>query len=181
MISYFNNALNVFQERIKDIPATDMHKYRFNMSGSPRSPWTIYKNRPEYIMPIRDLVDSKKDWLPIDGVQVKIEKEATRQTDDFLASYIVKNVQKLSSLVAKKPLKEIKTLRSTAGSHTIESELFFSFEDGASFYVINKAVYVMNQAGTQFMRFPTTFHDVKMSDGTKMKMPSEEKMNLSWK
>jgi hypothetical protein len=180
LVAYYVRVLNAFQNIIKDIPSSDPDKYRFNMGHGPRSPWTVYKGNMPDIMSVRDFVDMKKDWLPVDNVAQKIEAQATREIDIFLSSYIIKNVKKLSALVGKKPLKGIKTIRATAGSHTIDSELFFDFEDGSSFYVINKAVFVQNQAGTQFMRFPTTFHDVKMSDGTKMKMPSEEKMNKVW-
>jgi hypothetical protein len=178
--NFYTNAVNSFQNIIKDIPPTDMNKYRFSLAQGPRSPWTVYKNDKMRMLIVRDFVDMKKDWLPIDNVDQVILDKATRETDDFLGAYIRKNVQKLSALVGKKPIKNIQILRATAGAYTVESELRFDFEDGARFYVINKGVYVENQAGTQFMRFPTTFHDVVKSDGTKLASPSEEKMNKEW-
>ena len=96
--------------------------------------------------------------------------------------FIYKNQLKLSKIVdLKGNLKEIKELRGRAvqvvsGVGTIEAGLEFIFDDKARFTVINKIVSKYSIRGKSFNQFPTTFHDVVFPDGTKMKMPSEEKM-----
>ena len=58
----------------------------------------------------------------------------------------------------------------------IESGFKFTFDDESEFNVINKIIVKVSSKGTRFEQFPTTFHSVKLSDGSSLKMPSEEKM-----
>jgi len=51
------------------------------------------------------------------------------------------------------------------------------FKDGSSFRLRNEVVFVVNHYGTEFNRFPTTFHDVTLPGGKPMSSPSEERMH----
>jgi hypothetical protein len=51
-----------------------------------------------------------------------------------------------------------------------------SFADGSEFTVRNKVITNTSSAGKWFYQYPTTFHDVKLADGSKLEAPSEEKM-----
>ena len=124
---------------------------------------------------------AKKDFAKTD---------AESQRKNIELKYLAKNIKKLSHVVdLKGNLSKIETLeyrkpKIAQGGGTLESGFKFIFADGSEFTVINKIVTKYSYAGTRFEQFPTTFHDVKFPDGTKMKMPSEEKMVKefgSWK
>jgi hypothetical protein len=52
----------------------------------------------------------------------------------------------------------------------------FTFADGASFDVQSQVVWKTSVNGVHFPQFPTCFRNVKLSNGTKMELPSEAKM-----
>lgn len=119
-------------------------------------------------------------------------KEAKSYRTAIEERFIRKNVHKLSMIVDNKGnLKKITELPSKAvhvvpTSSTIEAGLKFEFEDGSSFEVVNKIITKQSagnrwQRGTMFEQYPTTFHNVVMSDGSRMKTPSEEKMVKEFK
>lgn len=58
----------------------------------------------------------------------------------------------------------------------LESLLKINLSDGAKFEVKTQIVGVENQYGTFFYRKPTTFHNVYLANGEKLKTPSYEKV-----
>ena len=50
------------------------------------------------------------------------------------------------------------------------------FPDGSSFIVKTQQVISRSILGKIFARYPTTFHDITFSDGTKVKSPSVTSM-----
>ena len=105
-------------------------------------------------------------------------KTSAKQMQD---TFIVKNAKKLGSILDKKSSAltgnpEILRARASQGGH-FEGVMKISFVDGSQFTVTNKVVFKRNNYGTNFVQFPTTFHDVVMPDGKKMGTPNEEKMN----
>lgn len=116
--------------------------------------------------------------------------EAKKERDALEKNFLSKNIKKLSNLVdVKGNLETIKELPKVpvvvkAGVGRVEAGFDFTFADKSSFTVINKIVYKYSYRGKPFVQFPTTFHNIVFPDGTKMKMPSEEKMIKefgSWK
>jgi len=59
----------------------------------------------------------------------------------------------------------------------VSSTLKVSFEDGSEFYVDTSVEYSYSVNGVFFARYPLRFTNVKFSDGTYLKQPSEEKLN----
>lgn len=106
-------------------------------------------------------------------------KEADKQADDMQAAFVYKNSKKLVAILEKAGAlnAEPKVMNLKADRGVFEGEMRISFASGASFVVRNKIVWKSNHYGTVFNQFPTTFHDVVMSDGKKMNAPSEERMN----
>jgi hypothetical protein len=105
-------------------------------------------------------------------------QEAQRIAKNTQTQFVIKNTQKLASIItAKNNLKEAKMLHAEAGARGIQGSSYITFEDGSSFTVQNSAVWSTSIHGKPFLRFPTTFHNVLMSDGNRMSQPSEEKMN----
>jgi hypothetical protein len=109
-------------------------------------------------------------------------KEAKRARDDIQASFLAKSVMKLSKLVdVKGNLESVDEARpGTASIHggtgSISSAFVFKFADSSSFRVDSKIIVNYTAKGQPFNQFPTTFHDVKLPDGSKLAVPSEEKM-----
>ena len=117
---------------------------------------------------------SKKDYP---------KTEAKAQRDGIEKRYLAKNIKKLSHVIDLKGnlsnIDEMPYRKPTISgnmSTTLESGFIFEFADSSEFKVVNKIVTKYSYTGKPFEQFPTTFHDVKFPDGSKMKSPSEEKM-----
>lgn len=109
----------------------------------------------------------------------RVQKYAQRMTDDILSLFISKNTAKLADIVIKKNnMNKIELHGARTGSGVVEGLLKLKFADGSSFNVNNKVVWSISKLGKVFHRFPTTFHQVVMPDGTRMKgAASEARMN----
>lgn len=120
-----------------------------------------------------------------------LQKIAAQAAQDMKDQFVVKNAKKLDSIVDRKshkstltgPPTPVKNLKVEQGALTGEME--FKFDDKSTFVVRNKVVYGTRwNAGygrsnnfIHYVQFPTTFHDVKLPDGSAMGQPSEERMN----
>lgn len=82
---------------------------------------------------------------------------------------------KLGEVIDKKGGADIK-IAGTIGNERMD----FTFADGSSFWMKTQQVYVVNQKGTHFWRFPTTFHNVQFADGTFMQSPSSDRMQAEF-
>ena len=110
----------------------------------------------------------------------KLTQSATRSVNDMVARFIGKNVEKIAPLLARKEGSEARVLRGNLDGIGFSGEISFKFKDGTSFVVRNKVVMKYTARGEQFLQFPTTFHDVVFSDGSKKAMRSEEQMHKEW-
>lgn len=104
----------------------------------------------------------------------KLAEWSAKQTID---GFIGKNLQKLSLIFQKKAkVSEYKVERAKVVNGMVDCTMFFKFEDNSKFTVYSRAEVSYTSDGKPFMRYPTRFTDVYFADGTKMSMPSEEKM-----
>lgn len=97
---------------------------------------------------------------------------------DVIEGFVAKNTSKLSLIFQKKSeVKSHKINHTYIRNGTLENSMYFEFADSSSFVINSQVVYKWSSVSSKpFMQFPTRFMNVKMADGTKMKMPSEEKM-----
>jgi hypothetical protein len=96
-------------------------------------------------------------------------------------SFVAKNTGKLAPIVSRKGnLKGAKVLHGGLEGFGFWGEIRFEFEDGTEFTVRNKMVVKWSPGTGSFAQYPTTFHQVKLSDGTVKAMQSEEQMNEEW-
>ena len=110
-------------------------------------------------------------------VLVKAGHDAAK---DMQERFLYKSSRKLKAIVDAKGMglaDDPKILRATAGQGVFEGDILIRFTDQSEFRVTNKVVLKINHFGTVFNQYPTTFHDVRMPDGSKMGQPSEERMN----
>lgn len=124
-------------------------------------------SKPEFII--------SKDW------KKWVKKEAIQMVADMVDKFIYKNTAKLAPIVAtKNNLKNIEIIDATTSRGVIEGLMKYTFKDGSGFDVKNKVVASYSKNGTFFYRFPTTFHNVVMPDGSKLQGPSEKAMNTTF-
>lgn len=102
------------------------------------------------------------------------QRDAIEMRDNFIA----KVVSKIAPIVESKGnLAAVHEVRDTIQVGRLSGMLAIEFTDGARFLVDNNVVYSSSVRNRQFVRFPLTFHDVTLADGSRMKQPSEERMH----
>lgn len=113
-----------------------------------------------------------------DDVDNIVKEQAERIVNDIIEGFVAKNTQKLSNIFEKKSgLKQHRIIENRIRNNVLENKMFFEFEDGSKFTIYSKVQYAYSKNGKLFIRVPTRFSDVYFADGSKMKMPSEEKMD----
>lgn len=110
---------------------------------------------------------------------VASDKEAEQQARDIRDQFLYKNLVKLTPVLEAKGDEAFQSVREIGQFDLagLKGEFEVLFEDGSSFRLRNEVVFVVNSFGTQFHRFPTTFHDVMLPGGVPMPSPSEERMH----
>lgn len=148
------------------------------------NPYEYYKQSAHNLVTIRNLTDPEVPYQVRSRIKVKpdadkiMESMANEQADFIQQSFVSKNTEKLAKIVAAKGnLKSAKVVSANAHYGTIQGQMNFVFADNSQFTVMNSAVWSYSIYNKPFIRFPTTFHDVVMPDGTSMKQPSEERMH----
>ena len=111
-----------------------------------------------------------------DEIHKIVENNARRQTEDILQHFVAKNTEKLALIFQKKKMTSHKILANRVNNGVLENKMELGFEDGSGFKIWSQVEYAQSNRGVYFMRMPTRFTDVKLADGSMMKMPSEEKM-----
>lgn len=109
-----------------------------------------------------------------EGLVALAQKDAAEMRDSFIA----KVVSKVAPIVETKGnLASVHEVSNTIQVGRLSGMLAIAFTDGSRFVVDNNVVYASSVRGKQFVRWPLTFHDVIMPDGSRMKQPSEERVN----
>lgn len=103
---------------------------------------------------------------------------AEKDAAELREAFISKVVRKLAPIVeAKGNLASVTEVSNTIQVGRLSGMLAIAFTDGSRFVVDNNLVYSSSVRNREFMRFPLTFHDVVLTDGSRMKKPSEERMH----
>lgn len=160
-----NNIKKIKREKITNITSWNysnkFDKIDFSLidTGSPGS--IIYD---------LDKVKLKSD------ANAKVKKIAENKTKFILEKFYKKNLSKLKKILDKigDPDK-IELLNSYYSQGSFNSDMIFKWNNGSQFQVRNQIVIVWGQS-KDFARYPTTFHNAILSDGKKIKNPSEKKI-----
>ena len=140
--------------------------------------------RNEDIYFLTRLYEQKKigeGYQLVPDYEAKVSAAAKQMADDLVAIFVEKNTDKVASVIADKKITKSRTANIQTGRGMLEGDMFFEFADDTKFRVHNKIVFVMNEQGTLFNRFPTTFHDITDSSGKVYRMKSEKWMNEKFK
>jgi dsDNA-binding SOS-regulon protein len=107
----------------------------------------------------------------------KVEKLAADTSTEIIEGFIFKSSSKLALILQKKDKpKNHSIIKTNISNGMVENSMKFEFNDGSSFTMESSVVYKYSKTGTLFTQYPTRFKNVKLSDGSLMKAPSEEKM-----
>jgi hypothetical protein len=142
-----------------------------------------FKGHPNLIFLAQKILESSKQYdsdsvLKLNHKSEQITREmAHRAVDDIIAQFLAKNSEKLGLIFQKKSLvSKHEILQNRVNGGNLENTMRFEFPDGSGFTIYSTTVFGYSQQGKEFVKLPTRFTDVKMADGSKMTMPSEEKM-----
>lgn len=113
----------------------------------------------------------------IPNSEKRIDKLIADTVENIVDKFIYKNVSKLSLILQKKDKpKSHSIIRTNVKNGLVENLMKFDFTDGSSFIMESTVIYKTSSQGKFFTQYPTRFKNVVLADGSKMKMPSEEKM-----
>lgn len=107
----------------------------------------------------------------------RLKKLIDSNVRDIVDGFVGKSASKLALILQKKGMpKSHDIVRTNVRNNMVENSMKFVFEDSSSFTLESSVVYKYSQMGKLFFQYPTRFKNVKLSDGSNMKMPSEKKM-----
>jgi hypothetical protein len=106
----------------------------------------------------------KKDYKSIVG------KMAKQSAKEAVESFVLKMKMKLSVIVGSKGIGV------DVSGNSNRNTISFEFEDKSRFTVQNSIVLSYSVYGKPFYRYPTTFHNVILPNGDKLRNPSESKI-----
>ena len=113
-----------------------------------------------------------------EGADELLAKEARNIAEMMREPFVLKTISKVAPIFEAKPeLKDIAILGRGVDIEGFNARLRFIFEDDSAFTLQNSAVLSVSSRGTPYVRFPSTFHDVVMPDGSALAEPSEQRMN----
>lgn len=107
----------------------------------------------------------------------RLNKLIDNNVRDIIEGFIAKSSTKLALILEKKGSpRSHSILRTNIRNGMVENSMKFEFEDKSSFTLESSVVYKYSQTGKLFFQYPTRFKNVRLPDGSTMKMPSEKKM-----
>lgn len=123
-------------------------------------------------------MNDKKNFKLIKGWKNKIEDMAARTAAEIVDHFVYKNSGKLSFILfTKNNMKDVELKNVELNRGAVEAQLHCTFKDGSEFTADSSVVFAVSHLGTPFYRYPTTFRNVKLPDGSKMSQPSEQRMD----
>ena len=144
------------------------------------STYELYKSRDDYHLNkiLSNFLDSeynhkerggyaytlKKDYKSI------VDKMAKQSAKEAVESFVYKMKMKLSVIVGGRGIGV------DVSGNSNRNTISFEFEDKSRFTVQNSIVLSYSVYGKPFYRYPTTFHNVILPNGDKLRSPSEAKI-----
>lgn len=117
-----------------------------------------------------------KNYVLKSGNDERIAIQAKNYADFAVAGFIVKMVDKFEGICEAKGNCTVVKANGSLGWNAIR----FEFADGSSFDAQNSIVSKWSSKGRPFNQYPTTFHNVILPGGERMKQPSEAKVKKAF-
>lgn len=123
----------------------------------------------------------KQKYLKKPDAEELVAKFSVKEADEIRDSFVLKNLQKLASIIDKKNnMASIEIVGRSVDLNGMEGTLKISFKDDSSFKVTNQVVLSQSVYGKLFYRYPLIFREVKRPNQEVQARSSEEEMNLSF-
>lgn len=166
---------------VEYITADYARRLDFFMSASPTLREKLvrnYENRIAVRAAAMPRQSPQEEYILKPDFKAELVALAQRNAAELRDAFIVKVVSKIAPIVeAKGNLASVEEVSNTVSVGRLSGMLAITFSDGARFRVDNNVVYSSSVRNKEFVRFPLTFHDVILADGSPMKQPSEERMH----
>jgi hypothetical protein len=121
--------------------------------------------------------EGKKYLEKMPDAVARIKKLIENNVSEIVDGFVSKNTSKLALILQKKGQpKSHEIVKTNIRNGMVENTMKFTFEDSSSFTLESSVIYKYSARGNLFFQYPTRFKNVKLADGSMMKMPSEEKM-----
>ena len=144
------------------------------------STYDLYKSRDDYHLNkiLSNFLDSEYDHKERGGYAYTLKKDyksivdkmAKQSAKDAVESFVLKMKNKLSVIVGGRGIGV------DVSGNSNRNTISFEFEDKSKFTVQNSIVLSYSVYGKPFYRYPTTFHNVILPNGDKLRKPSESKI-----
>ncbi len=169
----YTEALQEFMRAAKDATSRNFTPHRYFVMDRGRFP------DYESFHIVDKVVENDGDtWKQVRNAREIIAAEAVKVADDYRTHFVHKNFRKIASIIdAKGNLESAKAVEHSVTLSGLQGTFIFTFKDGSGFTTVNSVVHSYSVHGRAFLRFPLTFHNVKLPGGAKMGRPSEERMN----
>jgi len=119
-------------------------------------------------------IHAKSDTLAPNWEKV-VDLRAERYAEGIVNPWKEKMSLKLGEVIDRKGGADIKL-----NGQLWSEYMSFTFSDASAFDMKTQQVYARSKLGKDFVRFPTTFHNVRFADGTTMPKPSSDKMQAEF-
>jgi hypothetical protein len=118
--------------------------------------------------------DHENDVYTVDDA--KVESEARYRIKQKWDKFVRKLEQKVLPIVGNKDVQRME-FNVSSTQNTVVGEIIFTLKDGTRFIVRQSLVTVwQSKARYPFHRYPTTFHDLTLPDGTVVKRVSQKQV-----
>lgn len=179
-LSFMREATDSFAKELKDSVTTQIMNAYENMRGITRGPDLPTDETSKAVASIIFVVRTKegKKYLELlPDANTRIKKLIDNNVTEIVDGFVSKNTSKLSLILQKKGQpKSHEIVKTNIRNGMVENTMKFVFEDTSSFTLESSVIYKYSAKGKLFFQYPTRFKNVKLADGSMMKMPSEEKM-----
>jgi hypothetical protein len=179
-LSFMREATDSFAKELKDSVTTQIMNAYENMRGITRGPELPTDETSKAVASMIFVVRTKegKKYLELlPDANTRIKKLIDNNVTEIVDGFVSKNTSKLSLILQKKGQpKSHEIVKTNVRNGMVENTMKFVFEDTSSFTLESSVIYKYSAKGKLFFQYPTRFKNVKLADGSMMKMPSEEKM-----
>ena len=179
-LKFMREATDSFAKELKDSVTTQIMSAYDNVRGITSGSDLPKDETSQAVASVIFVVRTKegKRYLELlRDANTRIKKLIDNNVTEIVDGFVSKNTSKLSLILQKKGQpKAHEIVKTNVRNGMVENTMKFTFEDASSFTLDSSVIYKYSARGKLFFQYPTRFKNVKLADGSMMKMPSEEKM-----
>lgn len=176
-MSYLKSVVSGYLERSKEKNTTDYYEIYSNpvFADVIAVLQSVTKKEKQKTNPY--LVGEERNFSLVDNYEEILSKQANQHANYVVDRFVYKNTSKVAYILNEKNnMKQAALENVNIKKGVIECNLKIDFDDASSFVAYNSVVLSYSKYGKPFYRYPTTFTNVFLPGGVKMKDVSEQTM-----